>query len=131
MGKNIDLEAKFKEYFDEQEGYALRSERFYAEFESGIMREKRILQWMEAAYIAGARAMAQDTLDTLGDYACAVSGLDPELIKPEEVYDRAHSNLMVYYTKVLDNYDKIDKIDKIDDKNKYSDIISDGGMDSR
>lgn len=120
MGQNIDLNAKFKEYFDELEGYALRSERFYAEFEAGIMREKRILQWMEAAYIAGARTMAQDTLDTLNDYACAVSGCKPEVMKPEEVYDRAHSNLMVYYTKILDNAES-----------KYSDIVSDGGMDPR
>lgn len=120
MGQNIDLNAKFQEYFNEVEGYALRSERFYAEFESGIMREKRILQWMEAAYIAGARKMAQDTLDTLNDYACAVSGCKPEVIKPEEVYDRAHSNLMFYYTQILDEAES-----------KYSDIVSDGGMDPR
>lgn len=117
---NIDLKKEFRNYFDEVEHNPLLSERFYAEFESGIMREQRILQWMEAAYVAGARAMAQDTLDTLGDYACALAGLDPELIKPEEVYDRAHSNLMVYYTKILDNAES-----------KYSDIVSDGGMDPR
>lgn len=120
MGTNIDLKQEFKNYFDELEGFALRSERFYAEFESGVMREKRIIKWLEAAYIAGARKMAQDTLDTLGDYACAVSGCKPEVIKPEEVYDRAHSNLHVYYTKILDNAES-----------KYSDIVSDGGMDPR
>jgi len=114
---NLNLKAEFREYIDELEGFTLRSERFYAEFEAGIMREKRILEWMEAAYIAGAREMAQDTLDTLGDYACACAGLEPRLIKPETVYDQAESDLQVYYTKIFDNYDKIlDKIDKIDDK---------------
>ena len=103
MGKNIDLKAKFQEYFNQLEGYGLRSERFYEEFESGIMREKRIIEWLEVAYLRGARDMAQDTLATLGDYACAVSGLEAKMIKPEEVYDCAHDNLMVYYTKVLDN----------------------------
>lgn len=103
MGKNIDLREKFLEYFNELEGFGLRSERFYEEVDAGMMREKRIMQWLEAAYMQGARDMAQDTLNTLGDYACAVSGCKPEVIKPEEVYDRAQNNLMVYYTKVLDN----------------------------
>lgn len=107
MGKNIDLKAKFQEYFNEQEGLVtLRSERFYDEFESGMMREKRIIKWMEAAYLQGARDMAQDTLHTLGDYACAVAGLEARLIKPEEVYDSAYDSLRVYYTKVLDNAEK-------------------------
>lgn len=121
---NLNLKAEFREYIDELEGFNLRSERFYAEFEAGIMREKRILEWMEAAYIAGAREMAMDALDILGDYACACAGLEPELIKPEEVYDRAQHSLQVYYTKIFDDYDKIfdgcdkiDKIDKIDDNN--------------
>ncbi len=97
----IDLKKEFRKYFNELEGFGIRSERFYDE--------------REAAYIAGARAMAQDTLDTLGDYACACAGLEPRLIKPETIYDTAESDLMVYYTKILDNYDKI--LDKIDDKN--------------
>jgi hypothetical protein len=58
--------------------------------------------WMRLAYMAGARAMAQDVLDTLADYACAVEGLDPELLTPAEIYDRARENLFVYTTRVLD-----------------------------
>lgn len=103
MGQNIDLKAKFNEYFNELEGFSLRSERFYEEFESGIMRGGRILEWLEAAYMRGAQDMAQDTLDTLGDYATAVSGIDQPLRTPSEGYDAAHESLMVYYTKVLDN----------------------------
>jgi hypothetical protein len=101
MNQNIDINKKFLEYFNELEGFELRSERFYSECESGVMREKRILEWIKAAYMRGTRDMAQDTLDTLGDYACAVSGCKPEVLKPEQVYDRAHSNLMTYYTQVF------------------------------
>ena len=102
MGKVIDLDKKFLEYFDELECFGLRSERFYAECEAG-MKPERVLEWLRAAYQQGCRDMAQDTLDTLGDYACAVSGCKPEVLGPEEVYDRAHDNLMVYYTQVLNN----------------------------
>jgi hypothetical protein len=111
MGKNIDLKEKFLEYFNEQEGFCLRSERLYDDlifmvFNPGCTSAKRmeiITKWMEAAYRQGARDMAQDTVDTLGDYECALAGLEPEVIKPDEVYARARDNLMTYYTQVLDH----------------------------
>ena len=103
---NIDLKEEFRKYFNELEGSGIRSERFYDE--------------REAAFIAGARAMAQDTLDTLDDYACACAGLKPELIKPENIYDQVEVDLTVYYTKILRQC-----------RTKYSDIVSDGGMDPR
>ena len=119
MGKNLNLREEFLKYMNEVKDFESKSEALHEYSEAGIMQEKRILEWLEEAYIAGARSMAQDTLDTLGDYACALAGCEKELIGPEEVYDKAHISLMVYYTKVLDNYDKItDKIDKIDDKIK-------------
>ena len=101
MNKTFDAHEKFKEYFNELEGFGLRSERFYNECEAGMLREKRIIEWLKAAYMQGAQDMAQDTLDTLGDYACAVSGCKPEVLKPEEVYDRVQYNLQHYYTQVL------------------------------
>lgn len=78
MGKNISLKQQFAQYIQTNNCVNL-----------------------EQAFLAGARVMAQDTLDTLGDYACAVSGCKPEVLRPEEVYDRARDNLMVYYTQVL------------------------------
>ena len=99
--KNIDLKAKFQDYFHDREGFALRSERFYDEFESGILREKRILMWLEAAFIQGARTMAQDTLDTLGDYATSVAGIDDECLTITQAFDAAKANLMIYYTQIL------------------------------
>lgn len=112
--KNFDLREEFLKYMNEVKDFESKSEALHEYSEAGIMQEKRILEWLEEAYIAGARSMAQDTLDTLGDYACALAGCEKELIGPEEVYDRAHSNLMVYYTKILDNAES-----------EYSDIDGD------
>ena len=58
--------------------------------------------WMHQAFMAGARAMAQDVSDTLADWAGAVEGLDPELVAPAEVFDRARENLHDYTNHVLD-----------------------------
>jgi hypothetical protein len=53
--------------------------------------------WMREAYKAGARSMAGETLCVLGDWAAAVEGLDPELVTPAEIFDRAQENLESYY----------------------------------
>ena len=37
--KNIDLKEKFQQYFNEQEGFCLRSERFYADIEAQRLME--------------------------------------------------------------------------------------------
>ena len=58
---------------------------------------------VEAAFLAGCRWMAQETLDTLGDYACAVEGLKAQATTPAQKYDDARESLMVYFTKVLDD----------------------------
>lgn len=52
--------------------------------------------WMSQAYMAGAQAMAKETLNILGDWAAATEGLDPEMLEPSEVYDRARENLHHY-----------------------------------
>lgn len=59
--------------------------------------------WMREAYLAGAKTMAQDVLNTLLEWATHCEGLDPELLAPSEVYDRCRENMHVYLTKVLDN----------------------------
>ena len=103
MGKVIDLKQAFAEYFHELEGYALRSERFYDQLSSAdpATRPQVLVKWMEAAFIQGARVMAQDTVDTLGDYGTACSGLDQPRRNPTQCYDAARDSLMVYFTQVL------------------------------
>ena len=58
--------------------------------------------WMREAYKQGARVMAQEVLDILADWAAQVEGLDPEMVEPCEIYDRARASLFTYTTKVLD-----------------------------
>ena len=53
--------------------------------------------WMREAFKAGAKAASDDTLNALGDYACAVSGLEPESITPDKVFERVQINLKDYY----------------------------------
>jgi len=62
---NIDLKEKFQRYFHEQEGFGLRSERFYADIESQRLKEDAVLmtKWLEAAFIQGARTMTQHLQD--------------------------------------------------------------------
>lgn len=58
--------------------------------------------WMREAFKTGAKAMWDDINYTLGAYACAVEGLDPELVEPCEIFDRARENLHAYINKQLE-----------------------------
>lgn len=99
MGKQINLDREFVKWFFE-EPYPQPGKNRAQTF---LVNEKGQRDyWMRLAYMAGARAMAQDLLDTLADYACACEGLDPEMLTPAEVFDRARENLFVYATSVLD-----------------------------
>lgn len=58
--------------------------------------------WMRESFKHGAQAMWNDINAALLDYACAVEGLDPELLEPCEVYDRARESLHYYVNKQLE-----------------------------
>jgi hypothetical protein len=49
--------------------------------------------WMRQAFVAGANSMLGEIDLCLLQWACAVEGLDPELLTPAEVFDRARENL--------------------------------------
>jgi hypothetical protein len=101
---NIDLKKEFEEYFHELEGFTLRSERFYNSF-SAIPNKTALATsmklWLEAAFIQGARSMAQDTVDTLRDYGTAVAGVNGVYVTQSKAFDIAADNLMTYYTQIL------------------------------
>ena len=102
--KNINLNTKFQQYFHEQEGFGLRSERFYDSLEAFSNKPALTASmklWLEAAFIQGARTMALDTVDTLRDYATAVAGIDEVCYTSEQAFDAAAENLMLYYTQIL------------------------------
>jgi len=108
VGKNIDLQTQFQDWLDEQQGFQLRSDRLHDDLKyidqvSDEGRMEIVAKWLQAAYLAGARCMAQDTVDTLGDYGTALAGCETPVRNPTECYDAARDNLMVYYTKVLDD----------------------------
>lgn len=81
MGQPLDLNESFVYWFNEHE---------HLEYED-----------TKLAFMAAAHIVAQDTIDTLRDYATACAGLEKENITPEQIYDRAAASLMVYYTQVL------------------------------
>lgn len=62
--------------------------------------------FIAAAFVAGARVMAQDTLYTLDDYAAFTSGVEEGEYSLADCFDKAQTNLHVYYTKVLDDFDE-------------------------
>lgn len=102
--KNTDLKAKFEEYFHEPEGFGLRSERFHESldaFSNKAALAASMKLWLEAAFVQGARVMAQDSVDTLRDYGTAVAGIDELCYNRSEAFDAAADNLMLYYTQIL------------------------------
>lgn len=99
MGKPINLDREFIRWFFEDAYPDVGKNRAtFMQITNGDQRD----YWMRQAYMAGCRKMAQDLLDTLADYATACEGLDPEMITPAEIFDRARENLFVYATSVLD-----------------------------
>ena len=104
MGIEIDLYQKFDEYFNEVENYSLRSERFYDSLENFTNKQALAASmklWLEAAFIQGARIMAQDSVDTLRDYATVLAGIDEVCYTREQAFDVAAKNLEIYITHIL------------------------------
>lgn len=57
--------------------------------------------WMREAFKQGARAMANETRCVFMNYAAAVTGCDPIMISPDEMFERAENNITYYYKEVL------------------------------
>lgn len=100
MNKHFNIKESFIRYIDELEGYSMRSERLQDEFEHS-MDYKRLLEWLESAYAQGAKDMAQDTLETLGDYGAALAGFDDRMYTPSDCFDKSADNLKIYYDDVF------------------------------
>ena len=58
--------------------------------------------WMRTAFKQGAETMWNEINYALAQYACAVEGLEPEMLEPCEVYDRARESLHYHVTKQLE-----------------------------
>lgn len=104
MGITLNLSEKFDEYFNEVENYSLRSERFYDSFDNFTNKQALAASmklWLEAAFIQGAKTMADDSVETLFDYATALAGIDEVCYTREQAFDEAAKNLAIYVTYVL------------------------------
>ena len=106
MGQNIDLKQEFDNWLDVD----LLDEDLINIINNPLMTSTRRMEimseWLRSAYLAGARTMAQDSLDTLRDYGTAVAGCPEPYRNPTECYDAAADSLMVYYTRILDQAEK-------------------------
>lgn len=110
MGQPIDIGEKFNQWYNEVESFSLRSERLEDDISlirsDAVAPEKRlemVKRWLMAAYRQGAVDMADDTLDTLGDYGTACAGLDEKVYTRTEAYDAAAESLREYYKVVKDD----------------------------
>jgi hypothetical protein len=103
MGKIFDKQEAFLKYFNELEGFTLRSERFYfdCDIDDPQKRSQMLLKWMKAAFNAGCEAMASDTIDTLGDYGTALAGIEEPKVTKTEAFDMAAENLKPYYDQIF------------------------------
>lgn len=94
--KQFSLDREFIRWFFEDTYPELGSNRSMVFSYGNPMNKENRDYWMRECYKAGAEAMWLDVNNTLLAYACATEGLDPELLTPSEVYDRARENLHGY-----------------------------------
>jgi hypothetical protein len=106
MPQTIDLDKRFDDWFNELESFGLRSERFFDsldQFKSKEGLQANLILWLKAAYLHGVRVAAQDSVETLLDYATACAGLEPKLSTLEEDYDHSAEALNTYWRGVLES----------------------------
>lgn len=101
MRTQYNLDREFIKWFYEEQYPEQGSNRCQVQLMGSTSVDVRDY-WMREAYKAGAQAMWIEINETLLQYACAVEGLDPEMVTPAEVFDRARENLHLYVYKQLE-----------------------------
>jgi hypothetical protein len=102
MKQQFNLDREFIKWFYEEAYPEQGSNRSHAQAMGMTTVNINVRDyWMREAYKQGALAMANETRCILQEYAAACSGLNPELICPDEVFDRAEYNLKYYFDKVF------------------------------
>ena len=101
--EQFNLDREFIKWFYEDEYPELGSNRAQAQLIGMATTNIDVRDyWMRQAYKAGAESMWDEVNLTLATYACTVEGLDPELLTPAEVYDRAREGLHYYVNEQLE-----------------------------
>jgi hypothetical protein len=101
MRTKFNLDREFIKWFYEEQYPEMGSNRCQVQLMGNTNVDVRDY-WMREAYKAGAQAMWLEINETLLAYACAVEGLEPELLEPCEVYDRTRESLHSYVYKQLE-----------------------------
>lgn len=96
MRQKFNLDREFNHWFFTETYPEMGSNRAQVYSYGNPQNSSNRDYWMKQAYKQGAQAMFVEIDNLLLDWACAVEGLDPELLEPCEVYDRARQNLHTY-----------------------------------
>lgn len=100
----IDKDQEFNKWFHENEVTGLRSDRLMDGLEvsdSKVALYSNVELLLKCAFEAGMRTAAQDSCDTLRDYATFLAGIDTPLRTLTESYDNSAQSLMLYWTSVF------------------------------
>jgi hypothetical protein len=97
MITDFNINREFVRWFYEEQYPQINSNRAQVMKHSGELNTLERDYWMREAFKQGAKILATETTCVLGDWACAVAGLEAETLTPEQVYDRAQENLILYY----------------------------------
>jgi hypothetical protein len=98
----FNLDREFIKWFFEEKYPELGSNRAQVYMMGNPQNSSNRDYWMKQAFNQGAQAMWNDINAALLDYACAAEGLDPEMLEPCEVYDRARQSLHFYIHEQLE-----------------------------
>ena len=88
-----NISREFNQWFFDEQYPELGSNRAQVYMTGNPHNRENRDYWMRQAFVAGANSMWAEVNLCLLEWACAVEGLDPELVTPSEVYDRARENL--------------------------------------
>lgn len=105
--ETFNLDREFIVWFYEDEYPVPGSTRSTTHANSMVFNPDSMVRdyWMREAFKQGAKAMWDEINFTLASFACTVEGLDPEMVEPCEIFDRARENLFEY-VKQLELFDE-------------------------
>jgi hydroxypyruvate isomerase len=103
-----NFDSKFYDWFGELDNETLRCEKLYHDlslYRTNEQQAAKVVQWLKAAYDQGVRDAAQDSVDTLRQYATALAGIRVEESDFSEIYDHCAVNLASYWHETLNKQD--------------------------
>lgn len=104
---NFTLDREFIKWFYEQDYPNMFSNRATVMKNNHNLSVEQRDYWMRQAFKAGAESMWAEIDHTLLQYACACEGLDPELLTPAQMFDRARENLWAYVHNQLELFNDL------------------------